>query len=327
MERSLSMIVQVLQIPKSRRKKFDYTILFEVTKEISFFKRIKEERKNDDVHRECCRVMNLETAQKGSKVFEFGEIGDKFYIILEGKVGVFVPTKKIVNQEEQKKEPEREQKSELKIRGIEDEETPSEGEYLVKTPPPRRKAVVIPKSIASILEDFHNTLKEKEVPKKQTKADHEHKRLTKLFKQEIESEDKFFIDFEKHYVEESNSFIQEMKEVAEFGAGSSFGEFALLNDKPRSATIVAKTACHFAVLNKFEFRRILGSIAEKEITEKVEYLYCHPFFKGWSRTAITKLSYYFHSKFLRKNHHLFRQNENVGSVYFIKEGEFKVSLT
>jgi CRP-like cAMP-binding protein len=31
-------------------------------------------------------------------------------------------------------------------------------------------------------------------------------------------------------------------------AGQTFGELALLDNKPRSATIVTKTPCHFAVL-------------------------------------------------------------------------------
>ena len=39
--------------------------------------------------------------------------------------------------------------------------------------------------------------------------------------------------------------------------GSSFGELALLYDSPRMASIVCHTDCHFAVLPKKEFLRVM----------------------------------------------------------------------
>jgi len=39
--------------------------------------------------------------------------------------------------------------------------------------------------------------------------------------------------------------------------GFAFGEMALMNNKPRMASIVSKTDCHFGVLNKSDFKSIL----------------------------------------------------------------------
>ena len=46
-------------------------------------------------------------------------------------------------------------------------------------------------------------------------------------------------------------------EVASRGAGYAFGHLALLERKPRAATIYCKEDCEFAVLNKVPFQRIL----------------------------------------------------------------------
>ena len=40
--------------------------------------------------------------------------------------------------------------------------------------------------------------------------------------------------------------------------GTSFGELALLTKKPRAATIVCKTDCHFAIFDKEHFDTILS---------------------------------------------------------------------
>lgn len=47
-------------------------------------------------------------------------------------------------------------------------------------------------------------------------------------------------------------------EVRTLPAGSAFGELALMNSKPRAATIICKEDCQFAVLEKGPFKEILG---------------------------------------------------------------------
>lgn len=48
-----------------------------------------------------------------------------------------------------------------------------------------------------------------------------------------------------------------LTEVSILKKGESFGEYALLNDRPRTATIIAKTDCIFGVLKKKIFNQIL----------------------------------------------------------------------
>lgn len=44
--------------------------------------------------------MILEEFEEGEKIFDFGDFGDKFYIILQGQVGVDVPIKTQISAEE-----------------------------------------------------------------------------------------------------------------------------------------------------------------------------------------------------------------------------------
>lgn len=52
----------------------------------------------------------------------------------------------------------------------------------------------------------------------------------------------------------------ELQEVSVLKAGSYFGELALLNDAPRTATIICKETCNFAVLFRDDFREVFGNI-------------------------------------------------------------------
>ena len=47
-------------------------------------------------------------------------------------------------------------------------------------------------------------------------------------------------------------------ELARLGVGDFFGEMALLNDKPRSATVRALTPVDLIALDKEDFRRVVG---------------------------------------------------------------------
>jgi len=51
-------------------------------------------------------------------------------------------------------------------------------------------------------------------------------------------------------------------EVRVLPAGSAFGELALLDNRPRAATIVCKEECDFAVLDKQNFIAILSKLIE-----------------------------------------------------------------
>jgi CRP/FNR family transcriptional regulator, cyclic AMP receptor protein len=57
------------------------------------------------------------------------------------------------------------------------------------------------------------------------------------------------------------------KEIRRLGAGDFFGEIALLEDRPRTATVAAQTPLRFFVLTRQSFRSLLAH--QPELEEKV----------------------------------------------------------
>lgn len=67
-------------------------------RDIQFFKERGDVKESDFA--EIGQCLTYEYFKKGSAVFEWGSVGDKFYIILQGIVGVQVPNegfKKTIN--------------------------------------------------------------------------------------------------------------------------------------------------------------------------------------------------------------------------------------
>ncbi|HXX88590.1 MAG TPA: cyclic nucleotide-binding domain-containing protein [Acidimicrobiales bacterium] len=64
-------------------------------------------------------------------------------------------------------------------------------------------------------------------------------------------------------------------EVARFGVGEFFGEVALLDGGPRTATVVARTDMEVLVLNRFEFEALIEvapSIANRMLVSMAQRL-------------------------------------------------------
>jgi len=60
-----------------------------------------------------------------------------------------------------------------------------------------------------------------------------------------------------------NFFEIKFEEIVRLRDGSSFGEQALLKDKPWQARVLCTKICEFATLNKSSFSTILKMIEEK----------------------------------------------------------------
>lgn len=64
----------------------------------------------------------------------------------------------------------------------------------------------------------------------------------------------------------------------------------------RAATIRCLSECHFAVVDRYDYKKVLGKIEQKRINHMTDYLQSLPYFKKWTRHAIAKLQYFFTKK-------------------------------
>ena len=116
---------------------------------------------------------------------------------------------------------------------------------------------------------------------------------------------------------EDDGFIQ----VAKLVDGSSFGELALLEQKPRAATIRCLTNSHFMVLSKNDYNRVIGKIERRTYNDKINFLRNIPVFSLLTRTSLGKMTYYFETKNCIRDAILYKEGDPAEYVYIVKQGE------
>lgn len=125
----------------------------------------------------------------------------------------------------------------------------------------------------------------------------------------------------KQFEENDKKYTQ----VATLAEGFSFGELALINNKPRAATIRALAPSYFAVLDKESYQFALGAAYKKRLSDRVDFLKSIPIFADWTRNAVEKLTYFFEEKEFKRNHYVFREGDPCDYCYIVMDGEFEAS--
>jgi len=111
------------------------------------------------------------------------------------------------------------------------------------------------------------------------------------------------------------------------GDGGAFGELALLNDKPRAATIITLEDTHFAVLEKSDFKRVMEKSLKNKFAERVKFLDSFPFILNLTKIAKEKLSLVMTREEYKSGQCLMTEGDPLKYVYLIEEGEFEVQKT
>ena len=69
----------------------------------------------------------------------------------------------------------------------------------------------------------------------------------------------------------------------------TFGELALIKNQLRAATIQCLEDCHFAVIQKDDYEKVLQKIEQKKISKMIDFLHSLPLFKFFTRTSLSKI--------------------------------------
>lgn len=64
--------------------------------------------------------------------------------------------------------------------------------------------------------------------------------------------------------------------------GQHFGELALINDIPRTATVTAISHCEFATLGRNDFDTVIKKNEAKQVQHKLNFLSKLPYFAHYS---------------------------------------------
>ncbi|KAL4474167.1 hypothetical protein ABPG72_002892 [Tetrahymena utriculariae] len=220
----IEFIKDLLEKDPQRRNVRDILQLSNEIKDISFFKKYQEEGYKD-VHIQCAKFMRYCFIKKGEAVFHIDTVGDKFYLTLKGKVGIYIRLPKPIKSGEEEQE------------------------------------------------------------------------------------------------ENKNNSLQ-LTCVKELDSGFSFGELALLNNKPRLATIICHQDSHFMTLDKLSFILILKQKEEERLFKEMGFFAKLPFFEGWNHNLIKHI--YLNSFRIKysKNEKIFNEGDEPANIYIVTEGEF-----
>lgn len=221
-------------------------MLVKCTQSVKFF---NDMIMNDDLstHEQCCRVMIHKFYKKGDIIFREGTEGTTFYIILKGAVGVYIPERRPSLLKSQDNDSPRNKKNSIVSAPL--ESSSSFKFHLIR--------------MDSKLDSNNSQNNNKNINKGNPQV-----KPTILDKKPSLSSAKFkdFMNANSAFKDKSNESEGNLVKV--LLQGQSFGELALLDNRPRAATIICEEDSHFAVLEKKSFTEILSICFKKNILPK-----------------------------------------------------------
>ena len=94
----LNEIIELLKIPTQKRTKYDIRQMQNyMLRNIDYFKKLNEESDGSERIPKIVQVLGYECFQKDEYIINFGEIGNKFFILLSGTVNIYKPSPKNMN--------------------------------------------------------------------------------------------------------------------------------------------------------------------------------------------------------------------------------------
>ena len=155
-----------------------------------------------------------------------------------------------------------------------------------------------------------------------------------------------WVNIPKTVKEEKNGVFEEkveviLTEIKVLSVGASFGELALMEKKPRAATIRCKEDSCFAVLDKKNFELILSKdknsfallkslfveeVEQKKLYQQVEFFATMKIFSKWSYNAVKTLFLYTDQRRFNLNQIIFKEGDEYDALYMVKSGEFEVFI-
>ncbi|KAL4461406.1 hypothetical protein ABPG73_017683 [Tetrahymena malaccensis] len=225
-------VIKLLKINSKFRTYKDSRIITKYVSNLSFFKN-HFGKNHEAMILQCAQFFKYQFCKSEEKVFEQGEVGDKFYVILRGKVSIHVDFKRQDTSSEQQNQ-----------RGGGGEDV--------------------------LIEKVH---------------------------------------------------------IRDLNEGESFGELALIDKKPRSATVTCLTDCHFITFDKISFDKIIKNQQIKQFKEELLRLKKNYLFSRFSGNSLKTLYLLFQIIPYKKGDVIVKEGEKSDKIYVVREGEFKVSRT
>ncbi|TNV85143.1 hypothetical protein FGO68_gene17329 [Halteria grandinella] len=321
----------------------------------SFIRSFLHEKGQWDTFRVYRCLELLECQKRGEIICKYGEIGDKFYVVLRGGVGVKVPTEVGTSKCENYLDVlkfiiQHMQSPIIKYRDIHSRQC----KQFLEIVSGGAEYVQRIDSLFDLNLSVDQTLRDEETALAQLLAQQQQlqnqnsldsssisdSQLLSHLSFNLDQQDslhktlqriEFIKSFQRTVYTQLESIrdqtysvnLQILKEVNELGEGKSFGELALLTDKPRNATIFAKTPkVALGVLSKKDYQRLIGEDFKTKMDKAVAIIKQFEIFRKIKQARfLFSLSYYLKERPMLLGSVVYKQGDLVDGVYLIQSGE------
>jgi len=109
--------------------------------------------------------------------------------------------------------------------------------------------------------------------------------------------------------------------LKQLNKGEGFGEFALLNNSPRTCSIKSIIQCEFWILERESFRRIINSSTIENYKENKKFIQSIKFLQVLENYQISILCFALYKGLFTKGQVIANEGDFANCIYIIKEGE------
>ncbi|KAL4433135.1 hypothetical protein ABPG74_010830 [Tetrahymena malaccensis] len=281
------------KIPNKRTNHENYMI-YRVMMQIKFFKELAQDYGKETAEI-CCSCLRYKCTQPGQTLFKQGDIGDAFYIIMKGSVGVNIKTYTTI-EESQKKEEFSVDYNKLQISQNQNHKEKSQNIFQKAT------------NKLMVMNNLHRNSTEHRL------SYHNEIHIDTLEKKNDDFEEKVLLQ----------PILQEVKVLK---TGDSFGELALLKGSKgslRAATIISKELTYYAYLVKEDFQNILKDKEQGKLDQNIANFSKCRLFEGLDENELRTIFLYCQNKQMKRDHVVYKENDTSDFFYIIKSGEFQV---
>lgn len=273
---------------------------------LSSFKRFqnKSVKSFDDPNELINKVplcLKFEAINANISVCLLGEIGDKFYFIFKGSVGVLIPS------QYQSELTEKEYMEYLKkLYSIQ------EFDILERTVAANRHMYLSPE-----MYDLMNQVEEQQQNMQKVECNVE--QYIERVKPDIDS---------SSTGKRSHVTLWTYKMVCSLPEGASFGDVALKGEAgKRTATILTIQDCYFGSIKKDAYEICIKESLDKIRRQNIDNIYSHAIFKGYSHDYFEKNFFnLFNLEQYQQGQFLFKQGDKREMIFFLKRGEIEVTV-
>lgn len=127
--------------------------------------------------------------------------------------------------------------------------------------------------------------------------------------------------------EEVEEIVRYEKCINTMTAGKHFGEIALVEQKPRTATLICKEDCTFAVMSSNDYLKVIAGIEAKANRATIDFLKDVPYFCQWTDQKLARFLHVVEAADYNKGQELVLPGESLDKLYLVMEGEVQLRKT